>query len=1073
MKNIVKTLILLLATLLTASVSRAGCNPPYQNSCIETRTNWCEYNATLTASLLPSDDCLCIVNTQALTFCISATASATPGSKKYRLVLDGPDCCDPTNIVWSETAPITITSTWSIVSATDSTNGSGLTTCITTTNPGNYTVRFHIWTIGDCPAPPIDLVTNVVVRRLTVKTDPWLGIDLTDAHVTDTNEATASIEGPNCPCDNSVTNFDWTITGPSANPLFDPPSPGATTTTGNPVTYKETHTPSDSYLHEELTVAINPSGCIAKTNFTVVKVDVVWGGMPTNLLETQEETLGGFVVYEKDRTNALGTVIFPDNAPIAEGTNMVPLEVKVTPTDLPANEIINLSFDGDTFAKNVYVIESGVFKPAQMSYTIGTLPLRFYIHGHTPSTALRDRKFTAWHPSSMARDCINLTILKVDIVPDFNHDRVINDTDQLLLEKHGVFHFWINDDADQGDISSGSKIVPGQTPGWLGGLFSAPNYYDNIINGRCDLTDFCPLWIDLNQPLNLFLSSGATVQYKLKQTANAIKIVYTDLAKNNAGDFLTVDGTTYGPSFSQSNQCANVTEFTSGTIDLSTGFLNKILSDATKGILLMEGAATSTEPLILEIWLNGEKVCEKKMPLNISGVEDMFRWINLRKTTGGSVTYPTRTNSPPNYPDSLCNGKQVVLIHGYSCDEDAARANGSKFFKRLYQSGSMAMFTMLVWRSDVIRSYTGALNYLPAEEAFYHADVENALLVASNVPPALASLPGELYLAAHSLGNMVASSAISEFGLNPNIYFMIDAAVAMETYDGLPCSNPLELVPAVWTNYETRLWSSEWHDRFTFPDTRSTLTWNMRFGDIPQAINYYSEGEEVLANNISGTNFSKLWPSVSWTPSDTISISWDDDSWWPSIHVNGSALIPSVSWKPQDMAWVFQERIKGGTITTLLPGVDSHGGWGFNSVYTGLFGSPMDPATANLLSNDVIRVTPFYKPFNITGIYGTNGSVIASNPTVRCKLFAEAIPAVSRATGANKILGFGMPLGIDSGNIDMNAVLRRPSSGGIQWPPERATSSYGNHWLHCDFREVAFPFVYKLFDDMVTQGGLQ
>jgi hypothetical protein len=45
-------------------------------------------------------------------------------------------------------------------------------------------------------------------------------------------------------------------------------------------------------------------------------------------------------------------------------------------------------------------------------------------------------------------------------------------------------------------------------------------------------------------------------------------------------------------------------------------------------------------------------------------------------------------------------------------------------------------------------------------------------------------LSGETTVAAHSLGNMVVLSAISDYGATPSHYFMIDSAVAMEAIDG-------------------------------------------------------------------------------------------------------------------------------------------------------------------------------------------------------------------------------------------------------------------------------------------------
>jgi hypothetical protein len=142
-------------------------------------------------------------------------------------------------------------------------------------------------------------------------------------------------------------------------------------------------------------------------------------------------------------------------------------------------------------------------------------------------------------------------------------------------------------------------LLPGHT--------TDANYNSSTVNGRSDLTDFFPVWLNIHHAITLFPPS-AIVQYKLKQADSAVKMVYTSLSKNNAGDFLTVDGATYGPMLTQSNQCATVTAVTSDGIVISTNFLNLITSDATKGVLLIEGNAATTSPLVLEIWKDGAKI---------------------------------------------------------------------------------------------------------------------------------------------------------------------------------------------------------------------------------------------------------------------------------------------------------------------------------------------------------------------------------------------------------------------------------------------------------------------------------
>lgn len=97
-------------------------------------------------------------------------------------------------------------------------------------------------------------------------------------------------------------------------------------------------------------------------------------------------------------------------------------------------------------------------------------------------------------------------------------------------------------------------------------------------------------------------------------------------------------------------------------------------------------------------------------------------------------------------------------------------------FKRLYQSVSNAKFWGVTWEGDL-----GLVTAL-----HYQEDVANCFLVASNLYSEISAVPNKIMLA-HSLGNMVVSAAIEDYGLSVDNYFMLNAAVAIEAYDAAEC----------------------------------------------------------------------------------------------------------------------------------------------------------------------------------------------------------------------------------------------------------------------------------------------
>ena len=78
-------------------------------------------------------------------------------------------------------------------------------------------------------------------------------------------------------------------------------------------------------------------------------------------------------------------------------------------------------------------------------------------------------------------------------------------------------------------------------------------------------------------------------------------------------------------------------------------------------------------------------------------------------------------------------------------------------------------------------------------------------------------------------------------------------------------------------------------------------------------------------------------------------------------------------------------------------------------------------------------------------------------------LLAKGIPALSYATGNNHVNIFVDQNG--DRNINM-ANLKRNT-----WP--RNHPQFGDRWLHCDIREMAYLYTYKAFDEMVEKGGLK
>jgi hypothetical protein len=605
-------------------------------------------------------------------------------------------------------------------------------------------------------------------------------------------------------------------------------------------------------------------------------------------------------------------------------------------------------------------------------------------------------------------------VLKAALVPDYDRDGKIDAADRVQSDAGEPFRLWINDDKDVGDTVPGSPStadiktdIPGQA--------SDPNYKDVTVNGRRDLLDFFPVLIDVGDFERL---CGAPDFYRIKQTDKAVNIVCTSLDENSAGWYLTKDIVNCGMGLQDPLNSTAILNVGDEGYTLTPAFVARLRQSGGKGVFLVEGVKASSAPLVIEAIKGGQVIFSSELPLYVQPVEELYEHVSLRSST--TVVTPIRWGGVrPLFQ------KHAIFIHGFNVDVPESRAFGSEVFKRLWQSGSNAKFHNVTWDGDL-----GKIRYM--DGIFYQDDVNSAFLTAPRLSAYINGLTGFRVVLAHSLGNMVVSSAIADHGMAANKYFMLNAAVAAEAFDVAQWSNAEMDNPMMnsgWDGYASRTWCATWHRLFPSTDDRSRLTWTNRFASVLSSTtvyNYYSSADEVL----------KLYP--------------DDD-------------LSALTGEKRRHAWQKQEWFKGGYGQALVDGVGgtSWAGWGLREVRDGTVepGGPkyrqIYPQEANALTDDQLKVTPAFKN---TPLPLLQASTITIND--RNQLLALGIPALSGPVGSSTI----KPTKIE--NVDIN-LLERPNNWG------RNHTDYGTGWLHSDIINMAFFYNYKLFEDIVNKGGLK
>ena len=694
------------------------------------------------------------------------------------------------------------------------------------------------------------------------------------------------------------------------------------------------------------------------------------------------------------------------------------------------------TLNGDAERTNSYIRQGGNLIESEVSYSYtdlfagipphgggssGWLSRTFYIEGL--QSGVKDIKCSyILDDTTMYTESVRISVVDINLISNYNRDDVINGGDFDRHATNEVYHFWINGDNDDGrDIAEGSSDEHYGQP--------FPDYQNSTVDGRCDVIDFFPVHIDIKSAIDIF---GTNCQYVLKHAESDVNFVYSDLTVNNVGNYLTKDEAFYGSDFDSQFNCADTIRITSTGVQLSSEFIEKIEDDEDKGIILIEGCYDTIANLVLEI-RNGEQyLTSTSLRLGISDIEEMYRWVNLRHKCDDIENDSTDLIEPDNNKDHRSNGKNIVFVHGYNVNEVSARAWSAEMFKRLYQSGSNAKFTSVDWFGDCTQ--IPIINKTPdfyenSENAFttapHFANVVNLLLDGS-----------ENIIMAHSLGNLLVASAIKDYNLDYSKFIMLDAAVATEAFDASISDNSL-IVGLEFTNYPSRVWASKWYELFPSTDARNTLTWKGRFSGMANVYNFYSSSEDVLAG--------------------------------------ADGTIDSL-FNAQN-AWTNQEMMKGREALSWIPG-NREGGWEFNSDYfylvphvkyddymniigTNWVSTPLPPDATTNITDIALMTNSFFYSFDDDDIYGTNGSAVVAETEMHCRLLADGIPALSDAAGGSELRDAVVE------DINMSSADFRRGDYPQNWPRDK------NLWWHSDVKNVAYSFNSKIFDKIVTEGGLE
>ena len=611
-----------------------------------------------------------------------------------------------------------------------------------------------------------------------------------------------------------------------------------------------------------------------------------------------------------------------------------------------------------------------------------------------------------------------ITAVPVPLLPDYNRDGVIDDDDEAFATDGATFRYWTNEDCDKGDYVGQYADV-------------RPNVESDAmlanVKGKLDLVNLFPVRVDVRQ---IARALGNDAEIEVIAGSEKFRYCVLDLTPSQADKIYRDDVTTLDDEPLESASLSEFPDVETSLHDLgcdNTGNVQRLL--AMEAIAAVDDYGSPE----LAVRLHGRLVMNYRLKCSIGSVRDMYRFYSLRgaEEAEGTFDLPTHLASP-DLPGE--KNLDIFFTHGFNVSEPDAHKWGDSMFKWFWLSGSNARFNMVTWTGNY--HWTGDwANGLHYQQNVYQAlKTGDALkrLIEREQPDS-----SKRILMTQSLGNMVACEALKE-GLCVAKYFMFDAAVATESIDAslqnVSDDIRARYVPSKWRDYDPLSWSANWFSWFVDDpnDARGRIGWPGRFtdalGNATEVYNYYSTGDEVFHET-------------------------DNPPW----------LLEGMGQSSANYCWQKQETLKG----SVLPAGTMYGGWGFHEWESGL--NPDNYVMTNA-HYSVLQAAVMVADGSVTNnpVFNRGFTPMFDHDMSQDDQWlalAKYVPAVSHPVGGNAVLDD------DDRNIDMNDPVEgvpRPKGWG-----RKAEKDGSQPWKHSDMKDIAYFYVYKLYEQLITKGNLR
>jgi hypothetical protein len=406
---------------------------------------------------------------------------------------------------------------------------------------------------------------------------------------------------------------------------------------------------------------------------------------------------------------------------------------------------------------------------------------------------------------------------------------------------------WVNNDCDRWhtvDITDSEQDDLETNDSSLASWQQVPDcQYKDAINVYAipctrDLEDYARLWIPglSNLMQELPPNYGVTLQWRNNTGAGIRAFV---AAEEDGGTNYLFNGTIASNQVEEAKYTCIGYVTSNQTISINNAFTNSPYGTVEPGEhYIFCGTAEGNDELVLQVTNQyGGVVGEASVFLNLKDIKEMYERWTVGDTPGiapNNIAVIATNDLPPgdapfqySYNASVdSETPYILLVHGFNLPVwKKDRLLAETAYKRLYWQGYQGRFGLFRWPCD-----NSVLSFDTDEWASWQSGtgLKNRL-VALNI-----QYPGNVYLLAHSLGNVAAGEALRQAGASEivNTYVASQAALSAHAYDNT--------IPRDATNYYT----------LGTPDSEG---------------HYYANTSPPYFNGISGAvNFIDFYNPVDW-----------------------------------------------------------------------------------------------------------------------------------------------------------------------------------------------------------------